>query len=169
MWWWWPGWPEICVFYQPFTFLITGHLCPASTTSSEMHLSWLRPFIDRKEIPMIFFSNIKSHWKCFCQGYVLAHMCKFLLGFTIIIVNVSIVLGSLFKSGLIFCGSQSDKVIRKVGPGANTLTFYNHHPPIYILHMSTICHLFSSSLFYKTKNFTPIINHHVIFWPNLSF
>ena len=76
---------------------------------------------------------------------------NFRLGFTIIIVNVSIVLGSLFKSGLIFCGSQSDKVIRKVGPGANTLTFYNHHPPIYILHMSTICHLFFHPCFIRPK------------------
>ena len=32
---------DVCLWaiYQPFTFLITGHLCPASTTSSEMHLS----------------------------------------------------------------------------------------------------------------------------------
>ena len=67
---------------------------------------------------------------------------NFLLGFTIIIVNATSVLGSLFKSGLIFCGSRSDKVIRKVGPGANTLTFYNHPPPIYTLHRSTICHPF---------------------------
>ena len=79
----------------------------------------------------------------------------FLLGFTIIIVNVTIVLGSLFKSGRIFCGSSSDKVIRKVGPGANTRTFYNHHPPTYTLHMNTICHLFVHPCYIRPKILHP--------------
>ena len=78
---------------------------------------------------------------------------NFLLGFTIIIVNVTIVLGSLFKSGRIFCGSSSDKVIRKVGPGANTRTFYNHHPPTYTLHMNTICHLFVHPCYIRPLSF----------------
>ena len=155
MWWWWPGWPEICVFYQPFTFLITGHLCPASTTSSEMHLSWLRPFIDHPEIPWFSFWTFNHTGQNFARDMFWRTNVNFLLGYTIFIVNVTSVLGSLFKSGLIFCGSQSDKVIRKVGLGANTLTFYNHHPPIYILHMSTICHLFLHPCFIRPKILHP--------------